>query len=63
MVFDEIYEAVLVKPIVALGKGLWIGGDKALIDGFGPDGIAAVCRKVGLMVSKFQSGLCINMRL
>jgi NADH-quinone oxidoreductase subunit L len=54
--FDEIYEAVLVKPIVALGKGLWIGGDKALIDGLGPDGIAAVCRKVGQMVSKFQSG-------
>ncbi len=54
--FDEIYDALIVKPTVALGKGLWIGGDKALIDGLGPDGFAALSRKIGQIVSKFQSG-------
>ncbi len=54
--FDEIYDALIVKPVVALGKGLWIGGDKALIDGLGPDGFAALSRKIGQIASKFQSG-------
>lgn len=54
--FDEIYDALLVKPTVAIGKGLWIGGDKALIDGLGPDGISALCKKFGGVMSRFQTG-------
>ncbi len=54
--FDEIYDALFVKTTLALGKGLWVGGDKALIDGLGPDGISALSRKVGQIFSKFQSG-------
>ncbi|MDK3016206.1 NADH-quinone oxidoreductase subunit L [Pseudodonghicola flavimaris] len=32
--FDELYDAVLVKPIVALGRLLWKRGDGKTIDGF-----------------------------
>ncbi|WP_170368178.1 NADH-quinone oxidoreductase subunit L [Ruegeria arenilitoris] len=32
--FDEIYDAILVKPTVALGRFLWKGGDGKTIDGF-----------------------------
>lgn len=54
--FDEIYDVLFVKSAQALGKGLWIGGDKAVIDGLGPDGIASLSRRIGQMFSKFQSG-------
>ena len=32
--FDEIYDAILVKPTLALGRFLWKGGDGRVIDGF-----------------------------
>ena len=32
--FDEIYDALLVKPVVALGRILWKRGDGSTIDGF-----------------------------
>ncbi len=32
--FDEIYDAILVKPTLALGRVLWKGGDGKTIDGF-----------------------------
>ncbi|WP_171178264.1 NADH-quinone oxidoreductase subunit L [Ruegeria sp. HKCCD8929] len=32
--FDEIYDAILVKPFVALGRFLWKHGDGNTIDGF-----------------------------
>ncbi|TDE40221.1 NADH-quinone oxidoreductase subunit L [Antarcticimicrobium sediminis] len=31
--FDEIYDALLIKPIVALGRLLWKRGDGSIIDG------------------------------
>ena len=39
--FDEIYDALLVRPAMALGRFLWKKGDGWLIDGFGPDGVSA----------------------
>ena len=32
--FDEIYDAVFVRPAAALGRFLWIRGDGGVIDGF-----------------------------
>jgi len=32
--FDEIFDAIFVKPAVALGRLLWRGGDGRIIDGF-----------------------------
>ncbi len=54
--FDEIYDAVFVKNSFRLGNFFWKRGDQATIDGLGPDGIAAVSRKVGGLLSRFQSG-------
>ena len=39
--FDELYDAVFVRPAKWLGRTLWKVGDGKIIDGLGPDGIAA----------------------
>ena len=39
--FDELYDAIFVKGAKALGDLFWKGGDQKLIDGLGPDGVAA----------------------
>ncbi|MQX35085.1 NADH-quinone oxidoreductase subunit L [Roseospira navarrensis] len=54
--FDELYDAVFVRPAFRLGRVLWKGGDGALIDGLGPDGMAAVSRAVAARLKQFQSG-------
>ncbi|MBB4265029.1 NADH-quinone oxidoreductase subunit L [Roseospira visakhapatnamensis] len=54
--FDELYAAVFVRPAHALGRILWRGGDQAIIDGFGPDGVAAVTRWVAVQMRRFQTG-------
>jgi len=54
--FDELYEAIFVRPAKALGFGLWKGGDGAVIDGLGPDGISQVTIDLAKRASKLQSG-------
>jgi NADH-quinone oxidoreductase subunit L len=54
--FDEIYEALLVRPTKRLGTLLWKGGDGWLIDGFGPDGVSARVLDVTRNVVRLQSG-------
>jgi NADH-quinone oxidoreductase subunit L len=39
--FDELYDFLFVRPSLALGRFLWKRGDGTVIDGMGPDGIAA----------------------
>ena len=54
--FDELYDFLFVRPAKALGYGLWKSGDGAVIDGVGPDGIAAATRDVAARASRLQSG-------
>jgi NADH-quinone oxidoreductase subunit L len=54
--FDEIYDAVFVKPALAIGRVFWKKGDGAIIDGMGPDGIAARAQDMAGVLSRFQSG-------
>jgi NADH-quinone oxidoreductase subunit L len=54
--FDELYDFLFVRPAMALGRGLWKGGDGALIDGVGPDGIAAATLDVARRLGRLQSG-------
>jgi NADH-quinone oxidoreductase subunit L len=54
--FDEIYDAIFVRPTKALGRLLWKGGDGWLIDGFGPDGISARVLDVTRNVVRLQTG-------
>jgi len=39
--FDELYDFLFVQPAMKLGRFLWKFGDGTIIDGLGPDGVAA----------------------
>jgi NADH-quinone oxidoreductase subunit L len=54
--FDEIYDFLIVRPTLWLGRVLWKYGDGWLIDGFGPDGISARVIDVTRNVVRLQSG-------
>ena len=54
--FDELYDALFVKPSVKLGRFLWQRGDKETIDGFGPDGISAAVYRLSDRLAQIQSG-------
>ena len=54
--FDELYDAIIVKPSKNFGLFLWKFFDIKLIDGFGPDGISSLIKKCSLKAKKIQSG-------
>ena len=54
--FDELYDRIFVRPAFWLGNLFWKKGDGAIIDGFGPDGIATLTRRVASRMSWLQSG-------
>jgi NADH-quinone oxidoreductase subunit L len=54
--FDELYDFLIVRPILWLGRLLWKGGDGFIIDGFGPDGVSARVLDVTRNVIRLQTG-------
>ena len=54
--FDELYDAVFVRPAFVLGRGFWKSGDGALIDGVGPDGVAAATLDLSRRATRLQTG-------
>jgi NADH-quinone oxidoreductase subunit L len=54
--FDELYDRMFVRPSFVIGRGLWKSGDGAVIDGVGPDGIAAATLDLARRASRLQSG-------
>jgi NADH-quinone oxidoreductase subunit L len=54
--FDELYDFLFVRPAFRIGRIFWKGGDGALIDGLGPDGISARVLDVTRNVVRLQSG-------
>jgi NADH-quinone oxidoreductase subunit L len=54
--FDELYDRLFVHTAFVLGDGLWKTGDGAIIDGLGPDGIAAVTSELAREASRLQTG-------
>jgi NADH-quinone oxidoreductase subunit L len=54
--FDELYDLILVRPTLWIGRLLWKGGDGWLIDGFGPDGVSARVLDVTRNVVRLQTG-------
>ncbi len=54
---DELYRAVLIRPLVWLSRVvLWKGVDAGVIDTAGVNGSAAVARGLGWLGSRLQSG-------
>lgn len=53
---DEIYDATIVKGARKLGDIFWKIGDQKIIDGFGPNGVAAFAAGAAKRLSKIQSG-------
>jgi NADH-quinone oxidoreductase subunit L len=54
--FDEIYDFLLVRPTLWIGRLFWKGGDGFIIDGFGPDGVSARVLDVTRNVIRLQTG-------
>ncbi|MEB2846120.1 NADH-quinone oxidoreductase subunit L [Rhizobiales bacterium RZME27] len=54
--FDELYDFLFVRSAKALGRFLWKKGDVAVIDAYGPNGIAARVVDVTRNVVRLQSG-------
>ncbi len=58
--FDELYDAIFVRPAVRIGSFLWLRGDRDTIDGFGPDGMSAMVMRVSAMAARLQSGFVFH---
>ncbi|SOC45685.1 NADH dehydrogenase subunit L [Rhizobium subbaraonis] len=54
--FDELYDFLFVRPALWIGRVFWKGGDGAVIDGLGPNGIAARVLDVTDRVVRLQTG-------
>jgi len=54
--FDELYNAIFVRPSFVIGRFLWKRGDGTVIDGMGPDAIAAGTLIVAKRAGKLQTG-------
>ncbi|MGI3901538.1 MAG: NADH-quinone oxidoreductase subunit L [Janthinobacterium lividum] len=54
--FDELYDVLFVRPAFWLGRLFWHGGDEAIINRFGPDGVANTVLQTTDRVVRFQSG-------
>jgi NADH-quinone oxidoreductase subunit L len=54
--FDEIYNVLIVRPSLWLGRVLWKRGDEGTIDRFGPDGAAALVSAGTRLTTRIQSG-------
>ena len=54
--FDELYDFLFVRPAFWIGRAFWKGGDGAVIDGFGPDGISARVLDATRYAVRLQTG-------
>jgi len=54
--FDELYDFLFVRPAFAIGRVFWKGGDGRIIDGIGPDGIAARVADGARLAVRLQTG-------
>ncbi len=54
--FDRLYDFLFVRPALRLGRFLWKTGDGTIIDGIGPDGVAARVIDITNRVVKLQTG-------
>jgi len=53
--FDELYNAVIVRPLMCMARGLWKVGDAAIIDGV-PNGLAELTSGTSRQAVRIQTG-------
>ena len=58
--FDELYDAMFVKPAIKLGNFFWLRGDRDTIDGLGPDGVSALVFRISGACSRIQTGFVFH---
>lgn len=54
--FDELYDILFVRSAFAIGRFFWKIGDGKIIDGFGPNGVAARVVDITNKVVRMQTG-------
>jgi NADH-quinone oxidoreductase subunit L len=54
--FDELYDFLFVNPAKWIGYRLWRRGDLGVIDGYGPDGVAAASIDIARRAVRLQTG-------
>jgi len=54
--FDELYNAIFIKPALWFGRLFWTRGDQQTIDRFGPNGAADMVVVGSNLARRFQSG-------
>ncbi len=54
--FDELYHFIFVRPLGGVARFLWKKGDGRVIDGIGPDGVAALVERATSMIVRLQTG-------
>ncbi|MCO5086997.1 MAG: NADH-quinone oxidoreductase subunit L [Methylobacteriaceae bacterium] len=54
--FDELYDAIFVRPAFWIGRVFWKQGDGKIIDGLGPDGISARVVDIAKGAVRLQTG-------
>jgi NADH-quinone oxidoreductase subunit L len=54
--FDELYDFLFVRPAMRIGYQLWQRGDRGVIDGYGPDGVAAASVDIARRAMRLQTG-------
>ncbi|QUL38637.1 NADH-quinone oxidoreductase subunit L [Erythrobacter sp. JK5] len=54
--FDELYDAIFVKPAFWIGRQFWKLGDIGTIDRFGPNGVAWAVQRGSVAAKSIQSG-------
>jgi NADH-quinone oxidoreductase subunit L len=54
--FDELYNAIFVRPAFWLGEVFWKRGDLGAIDYYGPDGVTRASRGIAAGFSRLQTG-------
>jgi len=53
--FDELYDAIFVRPALRLAKFAWHFGDEQVIDGI-PSGLATLTSDASIQTVKLQTG-------
>ena len=57
--FDELYNAIIIRPLLSLARGLWQVGDATIIDGV-PNSVASLTGASSGQVVKLQTGSIAN---